>query len=150
MSLQHVFFYWLTTWRRVQHTNSAFGDEQNLTFSLCLRNKQHCQTHWGFKSVPWHHVITVNITRHPGSCFKGPSGITGCSHKTISSHLNVPSFVLFEPLFTFLNLSHPLILPYLSLIHHSLHGLLSFIQLLSAVNGESMPSVTVCLFSSCF
>lgn len=55
-----------------------------------------------------------------------------------------------EPLFTFLNLSHPVILPYLSLIHHSLHGPLSFIQLLSAVNGESMPSVAVCLFSSRF
>lgn len=120
-------------------------------FSRCLRNKRHCQAHGGFKSLPWHHVITLNIRRHPGARSKGLSRITGCSYKTINSHLNVPSSLLFEPLFTFfLKLSHPVILPYLSLIHRSLHGLLSFIQLLSAVNGESTPSVAVCLFLSHF
>lgn len=83
--------------------------------SLPLSEKQ---AHWGFKSLPLHHVITPNIRRHPGARSKGLSGITGCSYKTINSHLNVPSSLLFEPLFTFfLKLSHPVILPYLSLIH---------------------------------
>lgn len=100
-------------------TNPACEDEPKLAFFRCRRNKPDCQTCWGIKSLPWHHVITVNITRHPDSCFKGLSGITGCSYKTINSHLNVPSSLLFWASFHFFKplSSHN---PSLSLINSSL------------------------------
>lgn len=104
---------------RDQQTNSECEDEPKLAFFRCRKNKQDCQTCWGIKSLPWHHVITVNITRHPDSCFKGLSGITGCSYKTINSHLNVPSSLLFWASFHFFKplSSHN---PSLSLINSSL------------------------------
>lgn len=47
----------------------------------------------GFKSLPWHHVITPNRTCHPNCGIKGMSGIAPRSYKTIKAHLNVSSSI---------------------------------------------------------
>lgn len=98
-----------------------------------------CQMHrWrGFNTLPpRHRVITLNIACHRRlpplrACQESPRR----APKTIRAHLNISSSLLSEPppplpppsplhrmFFFFQNLSHPIILPYLSLIHHSPRG----------------------------
>lgn len=49
------------------------------SFFHCLRNKQHCQRGWGFKSFPRHHVITltlcVTLTPPLKACQESPGAV---------------------------------------------------------------------------
>lgn len=80
---------------------------------------------------------------HPSSRIKSMSGITLCSYKTIIAHLNV-SLSLLSTLFHFFK-PLPSHNPSLSLINSSLLAWSPLVHS-AAVNGESMPSVSVCLF----